>query len=215
MTTALALALALVGPAVAGADDDPAARRAERGDVAAAKDAVHSKAADVEPVQARLALAEHRLEQTEIAAAQAVEAFNAARYRAQQAGRGRARRPGAADEAAPTRRAAGRVRRRRHHVVPPRPEPEPARRARREPTGSASVLENTTLIQQAPAAIEDTYETYEATAVLAQAADERADAAPDEAADAKAETKSARDDAEAAASTPPTRPRRTPPSATA
>lgn len=68
-------------------------------DVAAAA-AVETKAADVDTVQTRLALAERQLEQTEIAAAQAVEAFNAARYRAQQAGQAARAAQQAADAAA-------------------------------------------------------------------------------------------------------------------
>ena len=198
MTTALALALALVGPAVAGPNDDGTAP--SESDVTAAKDAVHSKAADVTTVQARLALAQHRLEQTEIAAAQAVEAFNAARYRAQQAGRAARAAQETADEAA-----ADLAAQRDGYVdavttsyrLGPSLSPLAALGGG---NGVSGVLENTSLIQQASATIEDIYETYEATEVLARAADERADAAFDEAADAKAETKSARDVAEAAAS---------------
>ena len=75
---------------MAGPDEDPGADAGVDGvpteqDVADAEAAVQTKASDVESVQALLAVAEHRLEQTEIAAIQAAEAFNAARYHAQQA----------------------------------------------------------------------------------------------------------------------------------
>lgn len=78
----------------------------------------------------------------------------------------------------------------------------------------SGVLESTSLIQQASAAIENTYTEYEATALLARAADERAQAAFDEAADARPRRGPLATTPRPRPPTPPTRPRRTPPSGT-
>ena len=176
---------------------------------------MQTKASSVESVQAQLGVAEHRLEQTEIAAIQAAEAFNAARYHAQQAAQAAERRP-----APPTRPS--------EPTSPCSARPTPTRSAR--PTSSvpslsplaalvnadgvSGVLEGYDLIEQAAAAIDDTYETYAAAVDPRRVRRPRADQALAEADDAKAEAKEARDQAEAAAETRPPRPRRTPPSGT-
>src|SRR4051812_25485596 len=66
---------------VAAADEDTPSRQ----EVRAAREAVGAKADDVASVRAQLVLANQRLEQAAMVAAQASEAYNGARWRAAQA----------------------------------------------------------------------------------------------------------------------------------
>ncbi|MDI6910648.1 hypothetical protein, partial [Nocardioides sp.] len=81
---ATALVTGLVaGPVTGGAvaDDQTPSRQ----DVRDARSAARAQAGDVAGVQARLAVADQRLEEAAVRAAQAAEAFNGARWRAAQA----------------------------------------------------------------------------------------------------------------------------------
>ncbi len=192
------LLLASVGPAVADprADDTGTPSGA---DIAAAEAAVDSKATDVDAVRARLAVAQNALRATEVAAIQATEAFNAARFRAQEAAAAaKAARlaSDAADRDLARQREAYADAVNTSYQLGPSLSPLAAIG---QAGGVSSVVENTALIQHAHAAIEGTYQTYDATAVLAESADARAEDALIEAAAAKSEAKVARDLAKAAA----------------
>ena len=192
----LALVLAAVGPAVAGPDDDPVPSEA---DVASAEAAVQTKASDVESVQAQLAAAEERLQRTEILAIQATEVFNAARHRAQQASEAARAAQQASDEAS---RALGIQREAYADAVNTSYQLGPSLSplaALSNADGVSGVLQNTTLLEQAAAAIDDTYQTYDAVAVQAESADVRAEEAEAAAAATQTEARTARDEAEAAA----------------
>ena len=192
----LALVLAAVGPAVAGPDDDPVPSEA---DIASAEAAVQTKASDVESVQAHLAAAEQRLQRTEVLAIKAAELFNAARYRSQLASEAARAAQRASDEAS---RVLGVQREAYADAVNTSYQLGPSLSplaALSNADGVSGVLQNTTLLEQAAAAIDDTYRTYDAAAVVAESADVRAEEAQAEAAATKAEAKAARDEAEAAA----------------
>ncbi|HET6859660.1 MAG TPA: hypothetical protein VFH94_21540 [Streptomyces sp.] len=80
IAVAVALTISTGGVAVAADDGLPS-----RQDVRRAEVAVQAKAQDVESVRAQLVLANQRLQSSAIAAAQAAEAYNGARYAAQEA----------------------------------------------------------------------------------------------------------------------------------
>ena len=204
VVAAVAMALSLIGPAVAGPDDGTNGGTVDSSvptaaDVAAAEAAVGHKASDVETVQARLAVAEQQVEQKQIAAAQAVEAFNAARYRAQQAGKAARAAQRAADVAAADLDRQGEAYAdavNTSYRLGPSLSPLAAVA---NADGVSGVLENSTLLEHASEAIEGKYQTFDAAEVLARAADARADETLAEADAAQAETKVTRDRAEAAA----------------
>jgi cell wall-associated NlpC family hydrolase len=81
-TTVLTLVVAGLGSSVAAADDDTVPSRQ---DVQDARTAVRAQADDVASVRARLVVANQNLQQSTIAAAQAAEAYNGARWRADKA----------------------------------------------------------------------------------------------------------------------------------
>ena len=85
-TAGLALAVSLVGGGIYGgaAQADDQAVPSQR-DVADARQRAEDRARDVAAVQADLVMANERLRQASIAAAQAAEAYNGARWRAEQA----------------------------------------------------------------------------------------------------------------------------------
>ena len=80
---AASLVSGLVATDLAHADDPPGAPSKQ--DVSAARQAVADKATDVAGVRRRLAAANDRLDAASVAAEQAAEAYNGARWRAQQA----------------------------------------------------------------------------------------------------------------------------------
>ena len=80
IAVAVALTISTGGVAVAADDGLPSRQDVQRAEVA-----VQAKAQDVESVRAQLVLANQRLQSSAIAAAQAAEAYNGARYAAQQA----------------------------------------------------------------------------------------------------------------------------------
>ena len=153
----LALVLAAVGPAVAGPDDDPVPSEA---DIASAEAAVQTKASDVESVQARLAGAEQRLERTEIAAIQAAEVVQRRALPRPAGGQGRP----SLRSGRPTRPAASSAVQREAYADAVNtsyqlgPSLSPLA-ALANADGVSGVLENSTLLEQAAAAIDDTYET--------------------------------------------------------
>ena len=160
---------------------------------------MQTKASDVESVQAQLAAAEERLQRTEILAIQATEVFNAARHRAQQASEAARAAQQASDEAS---RALGIQREAYADAVNTSYQLGPSLSplaALSNADGVSGVLQNTTLLEQAAAAIDDTYQTYDAVAVQAESADVRAEEAEAAAAATQAEARTARDEAEAAA----------------
>lgn len=81
-TTVMALLGAGLASGMAVAADDTTPSRS---DVQDARAAVRAQADDVDAVRARLVVANQRLQESAVAAAQAAEAFNGARYRADQA----------------------------------------------------------------------------------------------------------------------------------
>ena len=80
IAVAVALTISTGGVAVAADEGLPS-----RQDVRRAQVAVQAKAQDVESVRAQLVLANQSLQSSAVAAAQAAEAYNGARYRADQA----------------------------------------------------------------------------------------------------------------------------------
>ncbi len=195
---ALTLALSVAGLArPAMADDDPAVPSTE--EVAAAKTAVTAAADSVSAVQARLVVAQAGVEAAEIAAAQAGEAFNVARIEAHAAAkqaRQAQRDADAANQDVATGREAYADAVNTSYRLGPSLSPLAALT---QADGVSAVLQNATLIQHAEAALADTYETYNATALLARSAQGRADVALSEAEAAEASARQARDAAEAAA----------------
>ena len=81
-TTVITLVATGLATGLAVADDDTVPSRA---DVHSARTAVRAQADDVASVRARLVVANQRLQTSEVAAAQAAEAFNGARWHADQA----------------------------------------------------------------------------------------------------------------------------------
>jgi len=81
-TTVLALLATGLVTGMAVADDDTVPSRSAVQD---ARTAVRAQVDDIDSVRARLAVANQRLQESAVAAAQAAEAFNGARYRADQA----------------------------------------------------------------------------------------------------------------------------------
>src|SRR4051794_41936619 len=85
MALACAVALAVPGAWAAADPGGSPGDHVSQQDVDDAQAAVDAKSADVSSVRARLTAAEQRLEDAQIAAAKAGEAFNGARYEAHQA----------------------------------------------------------------------------------------------------------------------------------
>ncbi|MGB0101348.1 MAG: hypothetical protein WBP61_13800, partial [Nocardioides sp.] len=200
-STALGSVLALVlvaggvGAGVATADPDATPTRQ---DVRDARAAARSAEDTVAGVQARLVVANQRLEQSAIAAAQAAEAYNGARWRATQARQ-------AAREAREHSRIAARDVRRQQQVYGDalvssyQLAPELTTLAAIvDADGIGSVVDQTTSLQNAESALDATYDTFRATAMLAEVATGQAEdaeqaalAAADEARDAQAAAQAA------------------------
>uniref|UniRef100_UPI001D0C4830 hypothetical protein n=1 Tax=Nocardioides dongkuii TaxID=2760089 RepID=UPI001D0C4830 len=204
---ALVLSVSLVAASVTGsvgaaAADDPSGAGAgtpTRAEVLDARAAADAAAGTVAGVQARLAVAGARLQQTQVDAARAAEAFNGARWRAQEARRAVRDASARSDTAArdlESHRAAyagaltssyGRA-------------PElSALAAVTHADGPAAVLETSASLQTVQRALDERYDAFRAASTLAQVATDRAEDAQD-AADAAAEdARAARDRAAAAA----------------
>jgi cell wall-associated NlpC family hydrolase len=208
LVSRLASALALTAAVVLGAGNPQVVATSaspdpgdtpSRQDVDQARDAVEAKATDVESVRAALVVARSRLQDTQIAAAQAAEAFNGARYEARLAAKG-ARAAQRRTEVA----AADLERQRSAYaaVMVSAYQQSPmltALSAISQADGLASVMESTAALHNAQDAIDDRYNAFHAAATLATVAEDHAEQALADAAAAKQQAKSARDHARSAA----------------
>ena len=194
IAVAVALTISTGGVAVAADEGLPS-----RQDVRRAEVAVQAKAQDVESVRAQLVLANQRLQSSAVAAAQAAEAYNGARYAA---------RAGAAR--GPPRRSVA------------RPSPRPTSTRQQEVYGAAlvtsyemapgltalsaiaksdgitTVIDRATTMQNAEDALDGKYDEFRASATLADVATEQAEDARAAAAAAEQQARTARDAAQAA-----------------
>lgn len=170
-----------------------------RQQVESARDAVTSRAGDVAAVRAELALANGRLEQASVEAAQAAEAYNGARYRLAQA-------RSAAREAAAAAAASEQDREQQRQVYADtitasyQLAPElSALHALTRADGVQEVLETTSTVQNTQQALDARYDEYRAAATLAQVSADRAARAREDAEEQAAEAKRLRDAAAEAA----------------
>ena len=197
VAAALALTLAVGGVATGAVADDHTVPT--RQDVREARTAALDKADDVAGVQARLALANQRLEESGIAAAQAAEAYNGARWRAEEA------RAAATEAQRRSAAAAGDVQRQQEvygDALVASYEMAPgltALSAIVRSDGIDTVVERTTSLQNAEAALDGNYTEFQAAATLADVAERQAEDAEDAAVAAKQDAQDARDRAQAAA----------------
>jgi cell wall-associated NlpC family hydrolase len=191
--TALACA---VGQAVPSAwAIDPVGGHVTQRDVDDAQAAVDAKTADVESLRGRLAAAEQRLEETQVAAAKAGEAFNGARYEAEQAAQASqlAQQEALAADADLERQRTAYA---DATVAAYQMSPQlGAIGAISEADGVTDVLESLAALQNAQSGLQDRYDAYHSAAKRAQAADDRAEQALD---DARAAADRARDTRDAA-----------------
>ncbi|MCW2768550.1 MAG: NlpC/P60 family protein [Nocardioides sp.] len=193
---ALTLVTGGVSSQVAMADDTTTPSQQ---DVQQAKDAVTAKATDVDGVRAQLALANQRLQASAIAAQQAAEAFNGARYRLQQA-RQAAR--AAEHRATIAERAVARQRDAYAGAIVTSNELSPgltALSAMSQSDGIQNVLDQAATMRNAEDDLDGQYDEFRATATLAGVASDQAATARAEADQAQAEARAARDGAQAAA----------------
>ena len=196
----LGLALTLAVPPAAGlaayADEDRPPSRQEVRDARAAAD---DKARDVATVQAELAAANQRLQESAVAAAQASEAWNGARYRLEQARRAAA----AAEARAGIARAdVDRQQAAYADALVASYEMAPALTAVSsivQADGIDAVVQQTATMQATESALDTRYDGFRAAATLADVAVDQAVAARAEAARLQREARRARDAAQAAA----------------
>jgi cell wall-associated NlpC family hydrolase len=202
VAAALALTLAVGGVAtgvttgIAVADDDTVPSHQ---DIHEARVAARDKAVDVDAVRARLVLANQRLQESAIAAAQAAEAYNGARWRAAEARRAavEAQRRSATAETDVQRQqeAYGDALVTSYEMSPGLT----AFSAIVRSDGIDTVLDRTTSLQNAEAALDGNYNEFRAAATLADVAQQQAEDAEDDAVAAEQEAQDARDQARAAA----------------
>ena len=203
VAVALGLAVSLSIPPVAGlagvaalADPgDPPSRQEVRDARAAAQD----KARDVDAVQADLAAANERLQQSAIEAAQATEAWNGARYRLDQARQAAS----AADERAGIARTdVDRQQDAYADALVSSYEMSPALTAVAsmvQADGIGTVVQQSTTMRAAESALDSRYDGFVAASTLANVAVDQAESARAEAAAAQVEARAARDAARDAA----------------
>jgi cell wall-associated NlpC family hydrolase len=203
VAVALGLAVSLSIPPVAGlagvaalADPgDPPSRQEVRDARAAAQD----KARDVDAVQADLAAANERLQQSAIEAAQATEAWNGARYRLDQARQAAS----AADERAGIARTdVDRQQDAYADALVSSYEMSPALTtvaSMVQADGIGTVVQQSTTMDAAESALDSRYDGFVAASTLANVAVDQAESARAEAAAAQAEARAARDAARDAA----------------
>ncbi|KQW47048.1 hypothetical protein ASC77_17850 [Nocardioides sp. Root1257] len=195
-TTVLALVASGLVAGMAVADDDTVPSKA---DVRDARTAVRAQVDDVAAVRARLVVANQRLQQSAVAAAQAAEAFNGARWKADQA------RDAATEAQAGVATAQADVERQRQaysDAVVSSYELAPELTALAgvlDSDGIGTVLERTDTMRNATDAIDGNYDEFRASAVVAQVAQDRADRALDEATQAEQDALDARQRAQRAA----------------
>ncbi|MEZ5191732.1 MAG: hypothetical protein R2734_03925 [Nocardioides sp.] len=190
---AAAAALALVAGASTASVADPDATVPTRQDVADAEAAADAAARTVDVVRTELALANEEQRQAAVAAAQAVEAFNGARWKYQQA-RAEARQARAQAQAAAAHVAAQQAA--YADTVVGAIETPPALQAlgaMLEADGISSVLDDASTLQTAEGALDDQYDAYLASATVADVTATRAAEATARAARAKAHARDARD----------------------
>jgi peptidoglycan DL-endopeptidase CwlO len=194
MGMALACAAGLAVPSAWAADPGgPSDGGVSQQDVDDAQAAVDAKATDVTSVRARLAAAQSRLEDAEVAAAKAGEAFNGARYDAQQASAASR----LAQQQAATA-AADYERQRESYadaaIAAYQMSPQlGAIGAISEADGVTDVLESMAALQNAQTGLQDRYDAYHSAAKEADAADSRAEDALDDARTAADRARTTRD----------------------
>jgi peptidoglycan DL-endopeptidase CwlO len=204
VAVALGLAVSLSIPPVTGLAGFEAALADEtdtpsRQDVRDARTAARDKARDVDAVQADLAAANQRLQQSAIAAAQATEAWNGARYRLEQARQAAS----AADERAGIARTdVDRQQDAYASALVSSYEMSPTLTAVAsmvQADGIGTVLEQSTTMRAAESALDSRYDGFVAASTLADVAVVQAEAARAEATAAQVAARAARDQARAAA----------------
>ncbi|GAA1798404.1 hypothetical protein GCM10009795_049860 [Nocardioides hankookensis] len=195
-TTVLALLASGLVAGIAVADDDTVP---SKDDVHDARTAVRAQLDDVAAVRARLVVANQRLQQSAVAAAQAAEAFNGARWRADQA------RDAATEAQAGVTAAEADVERQRQaysDAVVSSYEMSPELTALAgvlDSDGIDTVLQRTETMRNATDAMSGNYDEFRASAVVAQVARDRADRALDAAKQAEQDALDARQEAQRAA----------------
>jgi len=200
VAVALGLAVSLTIPPVSGlpALADPA-DTPSRQEVRDARTAAQDKARDVDAVQADLAAANERLQQSAIAAAQATEAWNGARYRLDQARQAAS----AADERAGIARTdVDRQQDAYADALVSSYQMSPTLTAVAsmvKADGIGTVVQQSTTMRAAESALDSRYDGFVAASTLANVAVDQAESARAEAAAAQVEARTARDHAREAA----------------
>lgn len=195
-TTVLALLVSGLLTGMAVADDDTVPSKA---DVRDARTAVRAQVDDVAGVRARLVVANQRLESSAVAAAQAAEAFNGARWRADQA---RATAVEAQTGAVSAQADVARQRAAYTDSVVTSYELAPgltALSAVVHSDGIDMVLQRSATMENAADALDGNYDEFRAAAVVADVARERAERARTAAERAEQEALDAKQDAQRAA----------------
>ncbi|MEP9362492.1 NlpC/P60 family protein [Nocardioides sp. CN2-186] len=197
LTAVLALSLGIGGVAtgVAVADDHTPSRH----DVQEARVAVQAKADDVDSVRARLVLANQRLQQSAVVAAQASEAYNGARWRAAEARKAAAaaqRRSAIAESDVQRQREAyGDAIVTSYEMAPGLT----ALSAIVRSDGIDTVIQRTVSMGNAEDALDGNYDEFRAAATLADVASDQADDAEDAAVKAQQDALDAKQQAQDAA----------------
>jgi peptidoglycan DL-endopeptidase CwlO len=197
ITVATALLSGAAGLGVAAADetDDVPTRQ----EVEQAQGAAVAAASTVDEVRARLALANARLEAASMQAAQAAEAYNGARWRADEARRAAGKARTAAGTAAADQEG---MRRDYADLMVASYQDTPqlaALQAITEADGLSSMLQTASTLRSGQAALDQRYDELRAATVVATTAADRAEDAQDVADAAADEALAARDAAAAAA----------------
>jgi cell wall-associated NlpC family hydrolase len=170
-----------------------------RADVRDARDAVRDQARSVEAIQSDLLAANTRLQESAVAAAQASEAWNGARYRLEQARRDAA---AAGERAGIARHSVATQRRAYTDAVVDSYQRAPELSAVvsiAQADGVQSVVEQATTLSQTESAMDTRYDGFRAASTLADVAHQQAEDAETEAARLQVEAREARDAAAAAA----------------
>jgi cell wall-associated NlpC family hydrolase len=191
---AAAIALTLVAGSAAAVDSDVPTRQ----DVQEAKVAARDKERDVAAVQADLVVANQRLQQSSVRAAQAAEAWNGARYELQQARKEAAaaeRRSGIAQADVDRQRDAY------ADAIATSYQLSPGLSgfgAMAQADGIEDVIDKATTMRAAESALDGNYDQFRASSTLADVATAQAQAAREKAMDLQVKARAARDAARAA-----------------
>lgn len=195
----VALAAVLAIPPVAGTAAADPVDGPSRQQVRDAREAADAAERDVAAVQGELAAANAQLQESAAAAARAAEAWNGARYRAQQAregARAAAERVDIAGSDVDEQQAAYADALVTSYQLAPS---LTAMSSIVQADGITTVVEQATTMQAAESALDSRYDGFRAAATLAEVASQQADDAEAEAAAAQVEAREARDAAAAAA----------------